>query len=133
MLPAETRITKWLGLELSLEKLRGEIILLDFWSINCKPCVANLPKLQTLYDKYKNRGLVVIIICSKDGNIDEISEFMKKNKYTFNTGIDEGSTVINYGTVAFPTYFLINKKGCLAWGPEHELPTEEQIEALLRY
>src|SRR5579863_659621 len=40
----------------SLESFRGKVVLLDFWGTWCGPCVANLPKVHALHEKYKDRG-----------------------------------------------------------------------------
>jgi thiol-disulfide isomerase/thioredoxin len=44
----------------SLDKLKGKVVLLDFWAVWCGPCIATFPKLTELHEKYSDRGLVVL-------------------------------------------------------------------------
>ena len=128
----ELDISQWAGPSLSLDELRGKVVLLDFWGLGCKPCITTLPKVQQLHDKFEEQDLVIIAIHAWGGSFEKISEFVKKNNYSFTVGVDAGQTVRNYAVFGIPSYYLINKDGCLAWGPEHEIPSEEQIKSLLQ-
>jgi thiol-disulfide isomerase/thioredoxin len=125
-------IAEWPGPSLSLESLRGKVVLLDFWGLRCKPCIAAFPKVQELHDKFKESGLTVIAVHGWGGGVENVSRFMKDNKYSFAVAIDGGKTVRDYAVSAIPSYYLIDKKGRLVWGPEHGVPLEEQIESLLK-
>ncbi len=48
------------GKELSLYDLRGQIILLDFWASWCAPCLAEVPNLKAIYEKYHSKGLEIL-------------------------------------------------------------------------
>ena len=125
----EFSITHWFGPTVSGKEMHGKVILLDFWNIYCKPCVKSLPTLQKIHDRYKDKGLVVIA-CTP-GLEDETAVFLKKNKYTFPAGIHSEQTYLNYAVEANPTYYLIDRHGRLAWGPEHRLPTDKEIASML--
>lgn len=116
---------------ISLSGLRGKIVLLDFWGVWCGPCRKKLPQTQKIYDQFKEQGLVVIGVHSAF-QTEKTASFLAENNYTFPTGIDTGDTANNYAVTGWPTYYLIDKKGRLAWGPEHKVPSEEQIESLLK-
>lgn len=119
------------GKTITLSELRGKIVLLDFWGAWCGPCRKKLPDTQKVYDKFKGQGLVVIGIHSSFGT-EKTASFLAENNYTFPTGIDTGHIAKDYGVSGWPTCFLIDKEGRLVWGPRHALPSENQIEALLR-
>ena len=76
-------------------------------------------------------GLEVVAIHSSHKS-DETDEFLSENNYTFLVGVDTGETADNYVITGWPTYYLIDKKGCLVWGPKHTPPSEKQIESLLK-
>jgi thiol-disulfide isomerase/thioredoxin len=124
-------ISKWIGPDLSLNKLRGKVVLLDIWGLACKPCIASLPRVQKLHDKFNDKGLTVIAVHGWGGSYESISKFIKQKKYNFAVGIDSGKTVKNYGVIGIPSYYLIDKKGVLVWGPEQEIPSQELIESML--
>jgi thiol-disulfide isomerase/thioredoxin len=117
--------------ELRLDKLRGQVVLLDFWGAWCGPCVAKLPRTEELHQKYKDRGLVVIGVHSANES-EKAADVLKEKAITFAVAIDRGSTAEHYAVEAWPTYFLIDKSGKVVWGFAHEPPKESQIEELLR-
>lgn len=128
----ELKVIKWFGPELSLEELRGKVVLLDFWGTRCKPCIAGMPKVQQLYEKYNNEGLVIIALTSPGDDDERITEFIDSNNYKINFAKASIDTIADYAISGIPAYFLIDKNGCLIWGPEHDVPSEGNIEELLK-
>jgi thiol-disulfide isomerase/thioredoxin len=116
---------------LSLDTFHGKVVLLDFWGTWCGPCVANLPKVQALHEKYKDRGLIVIGVHSEQGG-EDVPAFLKKQPLSFPIAIDTGETVKSYGIESWPTYFLIDKSGKCPSGFSSSPPSGKQIEELLR-
>ncbi|MHC4203122.1 MAG: TlpA disulfide reductase family protein [Planctomycetota bacterium] len=127
----ELDMSRWIGPSLSLDELREKVVILDIWGLSCAPCIAALPDVQKVYKKFKDKGLVVIAVHGWGGDFKKISQFIEENNYSFPVGIDAGMTVRNYAVFGVPSYYLIDKKGCLVWGPEHEIPSEELIESML--
>jgi thiol-disulfide isomerase/thioredoxin len=125
--------TKWFNAsaEVSLEKLKGKVVLLDFWGTWCRPCVETLPAVESLHKKYGDRGLVVIGIHS-ELDADNVAAFLEHEKLSFPITIDTGETAKNYGIDSWPTYFLIDKTGKAQLAFSSSLPSEEEIERLLR-
>jgi thiol-disulfide isomerase/thioredoxin len=115
---------------LSLEGLKGNVVLLDFWGKWCGPCVAKLPLSQHLYEKYKSQGLVVIGVHSASDH-EALDEFLKKKALTFPVVIDSGKTATRYCIEFWPTYFLIDRSGKPVSGFASEPPTAERIAELL--
>ncbi|BDB27587.1 thioredoxin [Cupriavidus sp. TA19] len=59
--PEFTGIEKWLNSEpLTLAGLRGKVVLVDFWTYDCINCIRTLPHVRQWYDKYRDKGLVVV-------------------------------------------------------------------------
>jgi thiol-disulfide isomerase/thioredoxin len=116
---------------LSLEKLRGKVVLIDFWGTWCGPCVKKLPALEALHKKYRDRGLVVIGVHSEQAG-DLVAEFLDKEPLSFPIAVDTGDTAKSYAVDSWPTYFLIDKAGKAQWGFSSSLPREAEIEKLLR-
>jgi thiol-disulfide isomerase/thioredoxin len=115
----------------TIESLRGKVVLLDFWGTWCGPCVKKLPAVEAIHKKYAERGLVVIGVHSEQG-ADSVGEFLEKEPLSFPIAVDTGKTAKSYGVNSWPTYFLIDKSGKSKWGFSANLPSEAQIEELLR-
>lgn len=59
--PEFTGITNWLNSEpLTLEELRGKVVIVDFWTYSCINCVRTLPYITDWYEKYRDQGLVIV-------------------------------------------------------------------------
>jgi thiol-disulfide isomerase/thioredoxin len=122
-------IESWITPRITTEQLKNKVILLDFWNIGCSPCVKSLPKLQEIHDKYKDQGLLVIACAG--GDKQKTKEFLEKDKYSFPAGMETNQMYLDYAVRGNPTYFLIDRNGYLAWGPEHRLPTDNELINLL--
>jgi thiol-disulfide isomerase/thioredoxin len=124
---------QWLNTaqDLSLDRLKGKVVLLDFWGQWCIPCVKKLPHSEAMHIKFKDRGLLVIGVHSADQS-EKLEEFLKTKRVSFPVMIDRGETAKRYVISAWPTYFLIDKTGKVVWGFADEPPTAKQIEELLR-
>jgi thiol-disulfide isomerase/thioredoxin len=123
------KMKSWLGPALTDDDLKDKVILLDFWNIQCVPCVASLPELQKIHDTYKDRGLVVIACAGGDSK--KTKEFLDKHGYHFPAGMYSYQMFLDYATRVNPSYFMIDREGYLAWGPEHRLPTPDELSNLL--
>ena len=59
--PNFSGISNWFNsAPLNIADLRGKVVLVDFWTYGCVNCVNTLPHVTALYEKYKDRGLVVV-------------------------------------------------------------------------
>lgn len=94
----------------ALSKLRGKVVVLDFWATWCGPCRMTIPSLQALYQKYRNQGLVLIGISSEDSGT--LKAFQIKASQNYPLFHDPGQlTQREYAAFAYPTLVLIDRKG----------------------
>ena len=99
------------GRPLSLGDFRQKVVLLNFWATWCPPCREEMPAMERLYQRYKDRGLAILAI-SVDTNVDAVKPFVDSFRLTFPIGLDPGSAVANaYEMRALPTTFLIDRTG----------------------
>ena len=98
--------TDFLGNEKKLSSFNDKPLLVNFWATWCPPCVAELPSLQKLYDKYKDDAYFVFI---SNESVEIVDRFMADNEYSIPCyfGDDDASTLFVASVI--PTTYLINK------------------------
>jgi peroxiredoxin len=98
---------------LTLADFKGKVVFLNFWATWCKPCEEEMPGMERLYQKYKDKGLVVLAISEDaDSAAGAVATFVKKHSLTFPVGLDPKMTVAaSYGVWALPSTFIIDRQG----------------------
>lgn len=100
------------GEYLTLEDLRGKVVLLDFWGTWCPPCVASVPSLRSLYKKYSKEAPFTIIGISSDTEEDKWRAFTAENQMVWPQYLDRERKVQRaFAVRAFPTYIVIDHEG----------------------
>ncbi len=97
--------------ELSLEDLKGKVIFLNFWASWCPPCRAEIPTIQSLYNKMKNRKDLVFIMVSLDNDSSKAKEFIKNSKFDFPVYFVNGYFPKIYDSGTIPSTYVISKEG----------------------
>jgi cytochrome c biogenesis protein CcmG/thiol:disulfide interchange protein DsbE len=99
--------------ELALSSLAGKAVVLNFWASWCVPCKDEAPILQDAWERYRNRGLVVLGVDSQDFRADARS-FMRRYGLTYPNVYDgKGSTLGRYGVTGFPETYFVGRDGKL--------------------
>ncbi len=97
---------------LSLESFRGKAILLNFWATWCGPCQMEMPSLESLYEKYRNRGFVVLGVSVDEEGWSAIQDFLKQVQISFPIVNDKNQDVSElYQTYRVPETYLIDSHG----------------------
>ena len=95
-----------------LKDYRGKIVLLNFWATWCMPCRAEMPGMESLWQKYKEQGLVVAAVSVDDGSRGRVETFSKLFDLNFPILLDPESKVSDlYKVSNMPTSFLIDRDG----------------------
>lgn len=114
--PPALAITQWINAEgLTLEALKGQVVLLDFWGVWCGPCRAAIPHLVQLHTVYKDRGLVVIGVHTPNA-ADQAAPYIEANGISYPVAIDgDGATARAYQVDSYPDLYFIDHTGALRY------------------
>lgn len=140
--PSIAPLSQWMNTDArSWEDLRGKVVLLDFWATWCAPCVAAMPFLQRVADKFEDQPFVLIGI-NQDAAGDEmegrVKRFLDERKLTFRHYRDpQGKLGRQYKVGGIPCSFLLDKEGRIqavhmGFSPALEQELSAEIEKLLK-
>lgn len=115
--PLEIQFKAMDGRDVDLASLKGKVVLIDFWATWCGPCLAELPNVKALYDKYHLKGLEIIGI-SFDQDQESVAQLVQNKGIPWPQYFDglgwKNKYGQQYGISALPTLWLIDKQGRLA-------------------
>lgn len=99
------------GADAVWEKLRGKVVVLDFWATWCGPCVASLPHWNELALQFRDKPVVFIAI--SDENKEIVTSFLKRRTISSWIGLEgiTQSTRDRYGIRGIPTTIIVNQEG----------------------
>jgi thiol-disulfide isomerase/thioredoxin len=100
------------GDRLSLESLRGKVVLLDFWTTWCAPCLAYLPDVEKLSAEFEGDLVVIGVNADNADQSKQVREILTAKKIHFTQVADPQGTVRKAFRVGgFPSYVLIDRQG----------------------
>jgi thiol-disulfide isomerase/thioredoxin len=105
------RLTDINGVAFDSSDLKGKIVLLNFWTTWCTACVAEMPALEKLHQKLKDKGVAIVAINIKEPVL-RVKNFVADHNLTFITLVDaDGDITKNYNVFATPTTLIFGKSG----------------------
>jgi thiol-disulfide isomerase/thioredoxin len=112
--PLDLKFKAFDGADVDLEKLRGKVVLIDFWATWCGPCMAEIPNVVKAYEDFKAKGFEIIGI-SLDEERADLARVLKTKNITWPQYFDgkgwENPYAKKYGIEAIPAMWLVNKAG----------------------
>jgi len=132
--------TQWLNsAPLSMEGLRGKVVLVDFWTYSCINCLNALPHVKDWAAKYHDQGLVVIGVHTPEFAFEKdqrnVEQAISRLGITFPVAMDNQYEVWNaYQNRYWPAQYLIDAQGQIRrehFGEGEYQETEQLIQTLL--
>jgi thiol-disulfide isomerase/thioredoxin len=104
------------GKMVGLEDFRERVVLLNFWATWCGPCKREIPSLERLYQKRRDKGFVILAVNTERTSASNVASFTQKYGMSFPVLLNPQADVANnYWIRAIPTSFLLDKKGVIRW------------------
>ncbi len=125
------------GKKMSIDDLKGKLVILNFWATWCPPCRLEMPSMEKIYKEFKGEGLEVVAMNFMEGP-EPINVFVKENDFTFTILLDRsGKIAESYGVRALPITFLIGRRGnilarSIGYKDWHNKKTRKLISSLLK-
>ena len=101
------------GTKSTTEKLRGKVVLINFWATSCTTCVHEMPQIVSTYEKFKSRGYETLAVAMSYDPPAYVVNYAETRKLPFGVAIDNtGAIAKSFGSVQLtPTSILVNKRG----------------------
>ncbi len=93
----------------TLKKLIGKVVIVDFWATWCPPCRREIPHLVNFYEKYKDKGLIILGVSNED--TVTLDNFKKENNITYPILLGNNEVFQKFGVRSIPHTIFIDKKG----------------------
>jgi len=113
------------GLVISLAALSGKYVVLDFWETWCGYCIMAFPKMKSLYEKYRSKGVEIIGVTTENEN--QVSKLIAANRLPYLHTKGDTAVLKNYQVSGRPHYVLIGPDGKVIMGIDLE-----HIEKILK-
>ena len=127
-------VTDIKGKKYKLSELKGKVVALNFWFVECKPCIMEMPELNELVEEFKGKEVVFLAIAIN--NQKQLKKFLKKTDFKYKV-ISSGQSVSDsYGIKGFPTNVIIDQNGLIQYastgiGPNNKVSLQKEINKLL--
>ena len=103
------------GRQISLNSQKGKVVLLNLWATWCPPCRAEMPSMEKLYQKLKDRNFTILAVSTPTPpreTREKVIDFINENGYTFPVLIDDSRGIASqYGSGSIPTSWIIDADG----------------------
>lgn len=129
--PEFAGLGQWFNSEpLTMQKLRGKVVMVDFWTYGCINCVRTLPYVTKLHEKYKDKGLVIVGVHTPEfpfeRSASNVEAALKKHGITYPVAQDNNfGTWRAYSNQYWPAQYIVDRNGQIVYTHAGEGAYEE--------
>jgi peroxiredoxin len=100
------------GGRVSLDSLRGKVVVLDFWATWCAPCLVEIPEYVDLWRRNQGRGVEIVgVACESDPQ--DVRDVAQAQRIPYRVLMGDDRISENYGASGLPTTYVIDKRGMI--------------------
>lgn len=109
------RLTAHDGKVVELAKLKGKVVVVNFWATWCGPCRKEIPGFMEVHSQYKEKGVVVVGVSLDQDGWEVVRPYVDKAKITYPIVVGDGSLAEAYKIPnAIPATYVVDRKGIIA-------------------
>jgi peroxiredoxin len=119
--------------EITLQNLKGNVVVLDFWGTWCVPCIKAMPDIQAIADHFKDAKVTVIGVSVETEQATDPAGFVKRKGFTYPIALNGKSIAAAYKVMIFPSVYIIDQTGMIVHresGTGRENFKEDMIEKI---
>ena len=138
--PEFSGITNWINSSpLTLQELRGNVVLIDIWTYTCVNCIRTIPYIKEWYSRYQDQGLVIIGIHAPEFEFEKLTANVERSMIDLDISWpvaqdNDMKTWDSYGNMYWPAKYVLDKNGVVKYrhfGEGSYAETENAIRILL--
>ena len=126
-------LTGWVNGQVKPEEMKGKVVVVDFYATWCGPCMAAIPHNNELLKKYKDKGLVIVGVCTSNRGQEKMDQTAKDRGIAYPTARDpELASQKAWQVHYYPTYAIVDRKGTvriIGLKPDHVEPVVKKLLA----
>ncbi|RZI43863.1 TlpA family protein disulfide reductase [Herbaspirillum sp. HC18] len=109
----EVTFTSLAGEKISMQSLRGKVVMVNFWATSCTTCVKEMPEMVQTYNKYKDKGLDFVAVAMSYDPPNYVVNYAQTRSLPFTVALDtQGNLAKSFDDVKLtPTTYVIDKEG----------------------
>jgi cytochrome c biogenesis protein CcmG, thiol:disulfide interchange protein DsbE len=101
------------GSSVTLSELKGRVVLINIWATWCPPCRAEMPVIQSAYERYRDQGFTVLAVDLQEDPAT-VDAFMRRYGLTFPALLDrDGKVSVTYRSSALPSSYFVDHTGVI--------------------
>ncbi len=100
------------GNKIPFDQFKGKVVFLNLWATWCSPCRAEMPSIQSLYEKVDREKIVFVMLSiDRESDIKKVSDYLIAKEFTFQAYLPSGQLPSLLRVPSIPTTFIISKSG----------------------